>query len=209
MSIISDDDFVRLFQRLHGLTDDGWAGKDTLATLYATAPKQPEPSPTVLDEISPTYWPMLSKIESNDRIDAQAPTSSASGLYQFIKSSWIGEGGAWGPTLRPAFGGLKPSAEEQLRRVKTFTAKNAEYLKKQNIPINRASLYAAHFFGMVTAARVIGADVKADASAIAGPAATKANPSILTRKTPSGKTRGATVGEFLSWLEKKTGEWAR
>lgn len=209
MSIISDDDFVRLFQRLHGLTDDGWAGKDTLAMLYVTAPKQPEPAPTVLDEVPQTYWPMLSKIESNDQIDAQAPTSSASGLYQFIKSSWIGEGGAWGPTLRPAFGGLKPSAEEQLRRVKTFTAKNADYLKKQNIPINRASLYAAHFFGMVTAARVIGADVKADAAAIAGSAATKANPSILTRKKPGGGTRGATVGEFLSWLEKKTGEWAR
>jgi len=50
------------------------------------------------------------------------------------------------------------------------------------------------------AARVIGADVKARADLIAGPEATKANPAIL---------KGKTVGQFLTWLHKKTGEWAR
>ena len=95
---------------------------------------------------------------------------------------------------------MRPSVEEQLARAKTFTAKNAAYLRKKGIPINRASLYASHFFGPVTAAQVIGADVKARADHIAGTAATKANPSIL---------RGKTVGEFLTWLHKKTGDWAR
>lgn len=103
-------------------------------------------------------------------------------------------------TLRPAFGGLKPSPAEQLARAKTFTAKNAAYLKARGIPINKASLYAAHFFGPVTAAAVIGADVEARADLIAGEAATKANPSILEDKT---------VGQFLTWLKGKTGEWAR
>ncbi len=99
-----------------------------------------------------------------------------------------------------AFGGLKPSADEQLAHAKTFTAKNAAYLKARGIPINKASLYAAHFFGPVTAAAVIGADVEARADLIAGEAATKANPSILEDKT---------VGQFLTWLKGKTGEWAR
>lgn len=102
--------------------------------------------------------------------------------------------------MRPAFGGLKPSPAEQLARAKTFTAKNAAYLKARGIPINKASLYAAHFFGPVTAAAVIGADVEARADLIAGEAATKANPSILEDKT---------VGQFLTWLKGKTGEWAR
>lgn len=208
MSIISDDDFVRLFQKLVGLTVDGWAGRETVGKLYelmpATTPKE------VSDAGVPdSYWPMLSKIESADRPYVQAGTSSASGLYQFIKATWLGEGGAWGPTLRPAFGGLRPSVEEQLQRAKTFTAKNAAYLKGKGIPINKASLYAAHFFGPVTAAKVIGADINARADLIAGAAATKANPSILTRKDAAGKTRGATVAEFLSWLNKKTGDWAR
>ena len=152
------------------------------------------------NEAPADYWPMLSRIESGDRPYVKAATSSASGLYQFIRSTWIGEGGKWGPAPSLAFGGLKPSPEEQLARVETFTAKNVAYLKAQGIPINKASLYAAHFFGAGTAAKIIGADVNARADLIAGEAATKANPSIL---------RGKTVGQFLTWLHGKTGEWAR
>lgn len=151
-------------------------------------------------EIPDDYWPMLSKIESADRPYTKAGSSSASGLYQFIRSTWIGEGGAWGSDMSQAFGGLKPSSAEQLARAKTFTAKNAAILRAKGIPINKASLYAAHFFGPGMAAKVIGADVDARADLIAGEAAAKANPSIL---------RGKTVGQFLTWLHGKTGDWAR
>lgn len=207
MSIMSDDDFLRLFQRTFGLTEDGWAGRDTEAKLWELATLAGITVPTVpVSEIPDDYWPMLSKIESGDQPYVQAPTSSASGLYQFILKSWLGEGGAWGKDAageyirRPAFGGLKPSPAEQLARAKTFTAKNAAVLKAKGIPINRASLYAAHFFGAGMAAKVIGADVNARADLIAGAEATKANPAILENKT---------VGQFLAWLHKKTGEWAR
>lgn len=155
---------------------------------------------TSTSEIPDDYWPMLSRIESNNRPYVKASSSSASGLYQFIRSTWRGEGGKWGSDLSKAFGGLTPSPEEQLRRAKTFTEKNAAYLRSKGIPINKASLYAAHFFGAGTAAKVIKADVRARADHIAGAAATRANPSIL---------RGKTVGQFLSWLHRKTGDWAR
>lgn len=193
---ITDDAFVRLFQERFGLAVDGWAGRDVLAKLDAIAPPKPVPAIGIPDD----YWPMLSKIESNDRPYIKASTSSASGLYQFIRGTWIGEGGKWGSNNRAAFGGLTPSVEEQTQRAKTFTAKNADYLRKRNIPINKASLYASHFFGPVTAAAVIGADVSARADKIAGTAATQANMSILS---------GKTVGDFLTWLHRKTGDWAR
>jgi hypothetical protein len=196
--IISDDAFVRLFQERFGLKVDGWAGRDTLAKLDELAPPPVEPVASSL--VPDDYWPMLSRIESGDRPYIKAKTSSASGLYQFIRSTWIGEGGQWGQDMSQAFGGLRPSVEEQLSRAKTFTEKNAAYLRSRNIPINRASLYAAHFLGALTAAKVIGADVGERADWLAGPQATKANPSIL---------KGKTVGQFLSWLHKKTGEWAR
>jgi peptidoglycan hydrolase-like protein with peptidoglycan-binding domain len=194
--VLTDDAFVREFQERFGLTVDGWAGKATLAKLDELAPPPPDPAA----DIPPDYWPLLSKIESGDRPYIKARSSSASGLYQFIRSTWLGEGGQWGADMAQAFGGLRPSVEEQLQRAMTFTAKNAAYLRKLNIPINKASLYAAHFFGAVTAAKVIGAHVNARADLLAGPAATKANPSILA---------GKTVGQFLTWLHKKTGEWAR
>lgn len=156
--------------------------------------------PENLRELPDDYWPLLSKIESGDRPYIKAGSSSASGLYQFIRSTWIGEGGKWGGDMSQAFGGLKPSVGEQLARAKSFTAKNAAILTAKGIPINSASLYAAHFLGVGMAAKVIGADVDARADLIAGEAATKANPSIL---------RGKTVGQFLTWLHGKTGAWAR
>lgn len=197
MTTIDDDAFVRLFQERFGLKVDGWAGKEVLAKLDEIAPPKPAPADS---DIPDDYWPMLSKIESGDRPYIKASTSSASGLFQFIRSTWLAEGGKWGNDLSKPFGGLMPDAAEQLLRAKSFTAKNAAYLRKRGIPINRASLYAAHFFGPVTAAQVIGADVAARADLIAGAAATAANPSIL---------KGKTVGEFLTWLHKKTGAWAR
>lgn len=199
MTMLSDDGFVRLFQQRAGLAVDGWAGHDTLAKLDALMPP-PAPAKGAADDLPADYFPMLAKIESGNRPYIKAPTSSASGLYQFIRSTWIGEGGQWGPDMSLAFGGLRPGSAEQLARAKSFTAKNAAYLRARGIPINRASLYAAHFLGPVTAAQVIGADVDARADELAGAAATRANPSIL---------RGKTVGDFLAWLHKKTGEWAR
>lgn len=178
-----------------GVTADGVPGPQTAAAIIAKAGIA-APSSAIPDD----YWPMLSKIESNDRPYVKAATSSASGLYQFIKGTWLGEGGKWGNDTSQAFGGLRPSVEEQLQRAKSFTQRNALYLQSKGIPINKASLYAAHFLGVGKAAQLIGANVNARADVIAGAAATKANPSILKDKT---------VGQFLSWLHRKTGEWAR
>ena len=182
-------------QRHLGVPADGKWGPVTLKAIAGALGLE-------TDEyvIPDDYWPMLSKIESGDRPYIKAGSSTASGLYQFIRSTWIGEGGQWGSDMSQAFGGLKPAVEEQLARAKTFTAKNAAILASKGIPINKASLYAAHFFGAGMAAKVIGADVNDRADHIAGPAATNANPSILRAKT---------VGQFLTWLHKKTGAWAR
>lgn len=182
-------------QRHVGVEPDGKWGKDTLTAVAKALGIVPAAIP-----IPDDYWPMLAMIESANQPYAKAPTSSGSGLYQFVRKTWLGEGGAWGADMSKPFGGLRPTPDEQTARAKTFTAKNAVYLTSKGIPINKASLYAAHFFGAGTAALVIQADVNARADLIAGEAATNANPSIL---------RGKTVGEFLSWLHRKTGAWAR
>lgn len=195
---ITDDAFVRLFQTYHGLTVDGWAGLETIAKLDALV--RPAIDPAASTAIPQDYWSMLSKIESGDRPYVQAASSSASGLYQFIRATWTGEGGQWGPTLRPAFGGLTPSPAEQLKRAMSFTAKNAAYLRGRGVPINKATLYGAHFLGAVTAGSLLAAGKGERADQIAGKGATDANPSILRDKT---------VGDFIAWLQGKTGEAAR
>lgn len=192
--------FIREFQALHGLEVDGWAGSKTRQALTSCddVSKKPE-KPNI--SIPDSYWPMLSKIESNDRPYVKASTSSASGLYQFIRGTWIGEGGAWGPNMALAFGGLKPTEAEQLQRAKTFTEKNAKALQAAGIGLNRASLYAAHFLGVGTAIKAINGDVKKPVANYVSDAAVRANPSILGG--------GKTVGDFLTWLHKKCGDWAR
>jgi hypothetical protein len=149
------------------------------------------------DPIPPGYFEMLARIESGNRPYVKAPTSSASGLYQFIRSTWRAEGGAWGPDMSKAFGGLKPSIEEQTARARSFTMKNVKALQTAGIPINRATLYAAHFLGPGTAIRMLKAPLDAKAADIAGAAAARANPSILGG--------GRTVRQFRAWLERKTG----
>lgn len=160
--------------------------------------EQPAPAVVVPDG----YLDMLAMIESANRPYVQAPSSSASGLFQFIRSTWLGEGGKWGPTLRPAFGGLRPSVEEQRQRATTFTLKNAKALVAAGIPVNRASLYAAHFLGAPTAVDALrpGVDVKTRMETLVSKEAVDANPTIL---------RGKTLADFLTWLHRKTGEWAR
>lgn len=187
------EDWKRI-QSWAGVAADGVPGPATARAIIAKAGLGGQSA------IPDDYWPMLSKIESNDRPYVKAASSSASGLYQFIRATWRGEGGQWGTDMSQAFGGLRPSVEEQLARAKSFTAKNAADLRARGLPVNKASLYAAHFFGAGTAIKVIAADVNARADLIAGKSATDANPSILRNKT---------VGQFLSWLHKKTGDWAR
>lgn len=195
-----NEKFVREFQRRHGLRVDGWAGEKTLATLTHSDDAYKNPSKTNTS-IPDSYWPMLSKIESNDRPYVKASTSSASGLYQFIKSTWIEEGGSWGANPSLAFGGLKPGEAEQLQRAKTFTEKNAKSLQDAGIGLNRASLYASHFLGVGTAIKAINGDVNKPVANYVSDAAVRANPSILGG--------GKTVGDFLTWLHRKTGDWAR
>jgi hypothetical protein len=162
-----------------------------------SAPVPAAPAAGAADPIPAGYFDLLAKIESNNRPYVKASTSSASGLYQFIRSTWRGEGGQWGPDMSQAFGGLRPSIEEQRQRARSFTMKNVEALHNAGVPVNSASLYAAHFLGVGTAIKMLRARLDASAASVAGTAATAANPSILGR--------GRTVAGFRQWLESKTG----
>lgn len=153
-----------------------------------------------MSKIPESYYPLLEKIESNGRLYAKASTSTGSGLYQFLRATWVNHGGTWGKDMTQPFGGLKPTREEQLARVRDLTEQNAKVLERGGLELNRATLYAAHFLGAGMAVKLLMADVKESAEKIAGPAATKANPTIL---------KGKTVGQFMTWLKKKTDDWAR
>ena len=183
---------------------DGFWGSETeraLAFVVAAAGGMTQ-APPVTETLPDGYLALLSRIESGDRPYVKASTSSASGLYQFIRSTWIGEGGKWGPDRGLAFGGLRPTPAEQARRATTFTLRNVRALIKAGIPVNRASLYACHFLGAGTATAALrpGVSTSTRMETLVEPEAVRANRSIL---------EGKTLAQFLTWLHRKTGDWAR
>lgn len=145
--------------------------------------------------IDPSYYDMLAGIESSNNPIAKASTSSASGLYQFLKATWIGLGGSWGSDPTQAFGGLVVPVDQQNAAIAQLTQQNAQALSNNNIPINNATLYAAHFLGTTVAEDALTADPGATMLDVAGANVIAANPFMANMS----------VAGFWTWLTKKTG----
>jgi hypothetical protein len=96
-SCYSDDAFVRLFQTTFGLESDGSPATTRWRSLAARAGVDVPAVPHA--DIPDDYWRMR-QIESNNQLYVQAPTSSASGHYQFIRATRLVSGRPPLPLLR-------------------------------------------------------------------------------------------------------------
>jgi hypothetical protein len=185
---------IKKIQKLLGVKQDGDWGKlsESALDLALAAVNGFNGSSSLPDD----YLNKLAMIESGNRPYVKASTSSASGLFQFIKGTWLNLGGQWGPDMSKPFGGLTPSIEEQTQRAREFTQRNADLLADNGIPVTNASLYAAHFLGVSGAFKILKASPSTPIASVASSAQITANPSILGG--------GKTVGDFNAWLAKKT-----
>ena len=89
----------------------------------------------------------MAKQESGFNPSAAAKTSSAKGLYQFIKGTWEGMVKKYGskyPVLQEK--GPEDLYANALAGA-LFIKENSDYLAKSNIPIIATTIYAAHFLG--------------------------------------------------------------
>lgn len=136
--------------------------------------------------ISQAYYDQLAKVESNNNPFAKAKTSSASGLFQFTKGTWENLGFDWDDRF---------NVEKQREAISSLTTSNASILSNKGVSVDSGSLYAAHFLGAGTAAKVYNADGSQDLSSIVGSSVITAN-SFL---------KGFTVDDFKAWTNKKMG----
>lgn len=127
------------------------------------------------------YYDILANIESGDNPNATAKTSSASGLFQFTKSTWQSLGFDWSQVFNP---------DLQYQAIQTLTEGNARALSNAGIPVNNSSLYAAHFLGAGQAVSALSAPSNTPLSDVVSQGALNAN----------GFLQGMTVGGFKSWL---------
>lgn len=136
--------------------------------------------------IPANYYNILGQIESGNNPFAKNPSSTASGRFQFIRSTWEGLGFNWNDRFDDA---------TQWRAVDTFTQQNASYLVSKGIAATSSNLYAAHFLGVGTAGKVLGASNDTPLSRLVGSNVVNANPFLS----------GMDVGDFRGWLNSKTG----
>jgi hypothetical protein len=143
--------------------------------------------------IPDSYYASIRHAESGGNDRAKNPTSSATGRYQFIDSTWNAVANAHPELgLTPA-GRFDPTQQE--KAIRAFTEDNAKILRSSGVPITGGSLYAAHFLGVGGAKAVYRNPDTASMVNVVGPGVINAN----------GFLRGMSVGQFKQWAEKKGG----
>ncbi len=205
---------MKLRQQAPGLVADAFSHQQ---------PNQPLPQPTAQETGTPLnalgtgatkpgigsdavadYSARARTAESGGNASARNPNSSAGGLYQFTDSTWLQN---FDKTF-PQYAGLDPQQKLALKTdpsqqgkaaqdavFKTFTTDNAHSLNAAGIPVNNATLYAAHFFGAGDAPKVLTADPNAPVSSVVQPSTIAANPFLANM----------TVGQAQNWLASKMG----
>ncbi len=138
------------------------------------------------------------RVESGGNADAKNPLSSATGLGQFIDSTWL----RMMKTYRPDLDGSL-TREELLalrndptisRQMITNLARESEaYLRGRGHGATPGRLYLAHFLGAEGAAQVLSAVPETDLAELLGAAVVKANPFL------TGKDSAYVIG----WADQK------
>lgn len=133
------------------------------------------------------------QVESGGDDRAQAQTSSATGRYQFIDSTWRSMMQQH-PELNLTWSGrFDPTQQE--RAMRQFTQNNAAVLQRHGLPITNSNLYAMHFFGEGDGPRVIRAAPGTPLSEIVNPRSIQANRFLS----------GRTAGWARDWTTRKVG----
>lgn len=138
-------------------------------------------------------------VESGGDPNARNPNSSASGLGQFIDSTWLS-------TIRGARPDLAGKSDSELLALKSdpqlsremteaYANQNQAILTKNGLPVTPGSTYLAHFAGPGGAVKVLQADPNAPVESVLGADAVRANPFL----------RGMTVQGLQAWADRKMG----
>lgn len=144
------------------------------------------------------------QVESGGNARAKNPKSSATGLGQFIESTWLETIAEARPDIvkgRSRNEILELRNDPELSREMTahYEAKNARYLEARGLPATPGTKYLAHFLGPEGAATVLRAPAGTPVSKLLPGRAIAANKSILA---------GKTADEVVAWAQRKMGDAA-
>lgn len=151
----------------------------------------------------------IAKQESGFNPAAAAKTSSAKGLYQFIKGTWQGMVKTYGSKY-PILKERSPTdPEANALAGALYIKENSDILSKANIPINATTIYAAHFLGSGGAKKLLSSNPNEKAADVL-PSAANANKFIFYKpgddKKPDIK-KPRSIQEVINVLFEKVGKY--
>jgi hypothetical protein len=146
-----------------------------------------------------SYVDKVTGVESGGNPSAKNPNSSATGLGQFIESTWLDMFRRYFPDRAASMSEsaileLRKESEISRTMIELYAAENAKLLESAGLAVTEASLYLSHFLGSGGARAVLSARSDVPVSDILGEDQIAANESIL---------RGKTAGQVVGWANRK------
>lgn len=137
-------------------------------------------------------------VESAGNARARNPLSTATGLGQFIESTWLRMVASYRPDLiasldRRALLDLRFDPDLSRQMVRHLAQENEAFLRQRGHAITAGRLYLAHFLGPAGADAALRADPQASVLQVMGPAVVGANPFL----------RGYSIGDLRAWADRK------
>ncbi len=140
------------------------------------------------------------RVESAGVATAKNPRSSATGLGQFINSTWLRMMRDYRPDLvrsmsRAQLLALRTDPTLSREMVRNLARENESYLRQRNHIITPGKLYLAHFLGPAGAHEALRADGAKSVGEVMGASVVRANPFL----------RGKTIADLRAWSDRKMG----
>ncbi len=147
-----------------------------------------------------TFVNRIIYVESGNRCNAKNPLSSATGLGQFIDSTWMTTIRLHRPDLlkgrtRRQVLDMRFNCDLSRAMTQAFTRDNAAVIRQAGHQVTPGHLYLAHFLGVGGAVKVLRSGPNQQIAAVFGEAHVRANPF----------ERGKSIGYLVSWAAKKMG----
>lgn len=149
-----------------------------------------------------SYVDRVIKAESGGKANAKNPNSSATGVGQFIASTWLDLFRRYYPQQaanmgRDAILALRKDAEVSKRLIEAYAEENAKALQKAGVAVTEANLHLSHFLGVGDAIKVLKAAPGTKLAGLVSSASIKANPTILGG--------GRTVDDAIAYANRRAG----
>lgn len=141
--------------------------------------------------------------ESGGDPRARNPNSTATGVGQFIESTWLDLFRRYYPQQAATMGrdailALRNDSEVSRRLIEAYAKENADALQKAGLAVTEANLHLAHFLGVGGAIKVLKAAPDTPVANLLPQSAISANQKILGN--------GATAASVIAYAQRRAGD---